>query len=239
MRLGLRDVGRPREVAEEVALARCAAEEHRRGRALDLVEHVVTARLELALRRAIAGGCCSRSRRSVARRSASSTEEELEPEASRSAGIRRARRSRSPSRSSRSKRALTSAPPSTRPRRPPRSCSGCSVMPRPRIPAPPSSSRTALVVVEPRSMPTTHFTAHLHACRRRRGLLEHLQVALDAVLDVRLAEVARVDQVALDEPAGHAGALLELTQHQELPHAERVAALTLFTRNPSAWYSRM
>src|SRR5664280_119262 len=54
---------------------------------------------------------------------------------------------------------------------------------------------------------------------------DSLQIALDAVLDVRGGEVTWVHQVAFDKAAGDAGALLQLAQHQELAHAKGIAAL--------------
>ena len=64
-----------------------------------------------------------------------------------------------------------------------------------------------------------------HCLRLAALLFEHLQIALDTVLDVGCRKIARIDQVALDEAAGHAGALLELAQHQQLADAEGIAAL--------------
>src|SRR5512134_1317485 len=85
-----------------------------------------------------------------------------------------------------------------------------------------SSITTALVVVDPRSMPMKVFMS-VH--RRGSLLLDHLEVALQPVLDVGRREVARVHQVRLDEGRGFAGALLHLAQDEELPGAEAVAAL--------------
>src|SRR5512134_2210218 len=90
-------------------------------------------------------------------------------------------------------------------------------MPRPRT-LRLSSITTALVVVDPRSMPMNVFTC-------RSLLFDHLKVTLEAVLDVGAREVARVDQVGLDERRGLAGALLDLAQDEELAGGEAVAAL--------------
>ena len=47
-------------------------------------------------------------------------------------------------------------------------------------------------------------------------LLDHLEVALQPVLDVGGGEIARIDQVGLDEGRRLAGALLHLAQDQQL-----------------------
>src|SRR5262245_17702534 len=85
-----------------------------------------------------------------------------------------------------------------------------------------SSITSAFVVVDPRSMPMNVFMS-----MKRRGalLLDHLEVAFQPVLDVGGREVARVDEVRLDERGGLAGALLYLAQDQELSRREAVAAL--------------
>src|SRR3990172_4423402 len=90
-----------------------------------------------------------------------------------------------------------------------------------------SSMTTALVVVDPRSMPMKVFmSVHRRGrCRRSPFLLDHLEIALQPVLDVGPGEVARVDQVGLDERRGLAGALLDLAQDEQLPRREAVAAL--------------
>jgi hypothetical protein len=78
--------------------------------------------------------------------------------------------------------------------------------------------------------------------RRLRGgalLLDHLEIALEPVLDVRRREVARVDEVGLDERRRLAGALLDFAQDQQLPGREAVAALIELISRPSAWYSSM
>src|SRR5574341_587524 len=86
-----------------------------------------------------------------------------------------------------------------------------------------SSITSALVVVEPRSMPMKVFMS-MHRARCAL-LLDHLEVALEPVLDVGGREVARVDQVGLDERRRLAGALLHFAQDEELPGREAVAAL--------------
>src|SRR3990172_681772 len=88
------------------------------------------------------------------------------------------------------------------------------------------SITTALVVVEPRSMPMKQRMA----CPSVGGgagalLVDHLEVALEPVLDVRRREVPRVDEIGLDERGGLPGALLDLAQDEELPGGEAVAAL--------------
>src|SRR5512142_199676 len=89
-----------------------------------------------------------------------------------------------------------------------------------------ASSSTALVVVEPRSMPTNVFIDLSLRCARAGALLlDHLEIAFQAVLDVGGGEVARVDQVGLDEGRRLAGLLLDLAHHQELAGREAVAAL--------------
>jgi hypothetical protein len=70
-------------------------------------------------------------------------------------------------------------------------------------------------------------------------LLDHLEVALQPVLDVGRREVARVDEVGLDEGGRLAGALLHLAQDQQLAGREAVAALDRVDQHPSAWYSSM
>src|SRR5574339_662124 len=99
-------------------------------------------------------------------------------------------------------------------------------MPRPST-VRPSSITTALVVVDPRSMPMKVFISV-----RRALLLDHLEIALQAVLDVGRREVARVDEVGLDERRGLAGALLDLAQDEELAGGEAVAALDRVDEQP-------
>ena len=63
-------------------------------------------------------------------------------------------------------------------------------------------------------------------CRTGAALgLDHLEVALETVLHVGGREVARVDQVGLDEGGGLAGALFHFTQNQQLAGRKTVAAL--------------
>src|SRR5512138_1568921 len=90
-----------------------------------------------------------------------------------------------------------------------------------------SSMTTALVVVEPRSMPMKQriVTSSVRSGACRALLLEHLEIAFEPVLHVGRREVARIDQIRLDERRGLAGALLDLAQDQELPRREAVAAL--------------
>src|SRR5579864_8556011 len=92
-----------------------------------------------------------------------------------------------------------------------------------------SSSRTALVVVDPRSIPTKVFTG-IPLCssgrqRARAFLLDHLKIALQPVLDVGGREVARIDQIGFDKGRRLAGSLLDLAHHQQLAGGEAVAAL--------------
>src|SRR5512145_752266 len=101
-------------------------------------------------------------------------------------------------------------------------------MPRPRT-VRVSSMTTAFVVVEPRSMPMKVFMS-VHRCRAL--LLDHLEVALEPVLDVGGREVARVNEVGLDERRRLAGALLHLAQDEELPGGEAVAALDRVDEQP-------
>src|SRR5512142_2264052 len=98
-----------------------------------------------------------------------------------------------------------------------------------------SSITTAFVVVEPRSMPMKQRMLRLPSMGVRRGaafLLHHLEVALQAVLDVRGREVARIDEVGLDERGRLARALLDLAQNEELPGREAVAALDRVDQEP-------
>src|SRR6266540_3499369 len=91
-----------------------------------------------------------------------------------------------------------------------------------------SSRTTALVVVEPRSMPMKQrISKSFSVCgqRRRALLLDHLEVALETVLHVRRGEVARIDEVRLDERGGLAGALLHFAQDEKLARGKAVAAL--------------
>src|SRR5208282_1313904 len=94
-----------------------------------------------------------------------------------------------------------------------------------------SSSRTALVVVDPRSIPTKVFINisldPSSGGRTRAGalLLDHLEIALQPVLDVGGREVARVDQIGFDKGRRLAGALLDLAHHQQLAGGEAVATL--------------
>src|SRR5499427_2418291 len=99
-------------------------------------------------------------------------------------------------------------------------------MPRP-ITLQSSSSRTALVVVEPRSMPTNVFMPGSSRCSPCAGalLLDHLEVALKPVLDIRRGKIARVDEVRFDKGRRLAGALLHFPHDQELACREAVAAL--------------
>src|SRR6266496_827613 len=90
-----------------------------------------------------------------------------------------------------------------------------------------SSSRTALVVVEPRSMPTKVFMRFPSGGGARAGplLLDHLEIALEPVLDVGGGEIARVDEIGFDEGRRLAAALLDLAHDQQLSRREAVAAL--------------
>src|SRR6185503_7108752 len=118
-------------------------------------------------------------------------------------------------------------------------------MPRPRTFCC-SSMTTAFVVVEPRSMPMKQrMRVSRSVCERRRVaprredrplrrqrsgasrkrggdttgralLLDHLEVAFQPVLDVGGREIPRIDEIRLDECRRLAGALLDLTQDQEL-----------------------
>src|SRR5690606_35533181 len=100
-------------------------------------------------------------------------------------------------------------------------------MPRPST-CPLSSMTTALVVVDPRSIPTKHsMVRSLRGCQRRAAafLIDHLEVALQTVLDVCVREITRIDKVGLDERGRLAGALLDFAHHQQLPSGEAVAAL--------------
>src|SRR5512139_2889028 len=90
-----------------------------------------------------------------------------------------------------------------------------------------SSRRTALVVVEPRSMPTKVF---MHSSSSRcvhagTLLIDHLEVALETILDVGRRKIARIDQVRFHERRRFSGALLALAHHQQLPGGEAVASL--------------
>src|SRR5271166_4187176 len=99
-------------------------------------------------------------------------------------------------------------------------------MPRP-ITVRSSSRRTALVVVDPRSMPTNVFMP-ISSCRRVHAgafLLDHLEIALEAVFDISRRKVARVDEVGLDEGRRLSGPLFDLAHDQELAGREAVAAL--------------
>src|SRR5450755_115823 len=109
-----------------------------------------------------------------------------------------------------------------------------------------SSMTTALVVVEPRSMPmkqrmVTSASASRHdrderrttgASRGRALLLDHLEVALETVLDVRSGEIARIDEIGLDEGCRLAGAPLDLAQDQQLACGKAVAALDRVDQQP-------
>src|ERR1035437_9071573 len=90
-----------------------------------------------------------------------------------------------------------------------------------------SSRRTALVVVEPRSMPTTVFMPSSSSRRVHAGtfLIDHLEIALQTVLDVGRREIARIDQIGFHERGRLAGALLDLSHHQQLAGREAIAAL--------------
>src|SRR5574337_1008184 len=81
-----------------------------------------------------------------------------------------------------------------------------------------SSMTTALVVVDPRSMPMKQRMAGSSSLHRGGDagvgvrealLLDHLEVALEPVLDVRRREVARVHQIGLDERRRPPGAALD------------------------------
>src|SRR5664279_5940776 len=99
-------------------------------------------------------------------------------------------------------------------------------MPRPRM-FWSSSTTTALVVVEPRSMPMKQrmLCSSMRAGEGAALGLDHLEIALQAVLHVGRREIARVDQVGLDERGRLPGALFDLAHHQQLPGREAVAAL--------------
>src|ERR1035438_3792262 len=90
-----------------------------------------------------------------------------------------------------------------------------------------SSRRTALVVVEPRSMPTKVFMHSSSSRRVHAGtfLIDHLEIALQSVFDIGRREVARIDQVGFHERGRLAGALVELAHQQQLCGRETVAAL--------------
>src|SRR5208282_3738103 len=91
-----------------------------------------------------------------------------------------------------------------------------------------SSMTTALVVVDPRSMPMKQRMRPSPSVGSERGsalLLDHLQVALQTVLHVRRRKIARVDQVGLNEGGRLASALLHLAQDKELSCREAVATL--------------
>src|SRR5688572_32891401 len=90
-----------------------------------------------------------------------------------------------------------------------------------------SPMTTALVVVDPRSMPMKHLMSV-----RRALLLDHLEIALEPVLDVGRREVARIDQVRFDERRRLAGALLDFAQDQQLSRREAVAALDRVDQQP-------
>src|SRR5512145_3463613 len=92
-----------------------------------------------------------------------------------------------------------------------------------------SSMTTAFVVVDPRSMPMKVFMSVNRGCAL---LLDHLEVALEAVLDVRAREVAGVDEVGRDERRRLAGALLDVAQDEELARREDVAALDRVDQQP-------
>src|SRR5487761_1961525 len=102
-------------------------------------------------------------------------------------------------------------------------------MPRPRM-LRSSSMTTALVVVEPRSIPMKQrmmVSSSLLVNGAGGGalLLDHLEIALQPVLDVGRGKVARVHQVGLDERRRFPRALLDFAQDQQLPGGEAVAAL--------------
>src|SRR5262245_12341336 len=92
-----------------------------------------------------------------------------------------------------------------------------------------SSMTTDFVVVEPRSMPMKHL---MSVQRRRALLLDHLEIALEAVLDVGRREVAWIDEVGLDERGRLPGALLDLAQDEQLSRGEAVAALDRIDQQP-------
>src|SRR5450759_588203 len=90
-----------------------------------------------------------------------------------------------------------------------------------------SSRRTALVVVEPRSMPTKVFM-RLSSSRRAGAsplLINHLEITFETVLDVCRREITRIHQVGFHKRSRFPGALLDLAHHQQLPGREAVAAL--------------
>src|ERR1019366_2779136 len=90
-----------------------------------------------------------------------------------------------------------------------------------------SSRRTALVVVEPRSMPTKVFMRRSSSRRvgGRTLLVNHLEITFETVLDVCRREIAWIHQVGFHKRSRFSGALFDLAHHQQLPGREAVAAL--------------
>src|SRR5579871_6478931 len=90
-----------------------------------------------------------------------------------------------------------------------------------------SSSNTAFVVVEPRSMPTNVFIGSSSGGGERASalLLDHLKIALQAVFDVGRREIARIDEIRFDERRRLAGAFFHLAHNQKLACRKAVAAL--------------
>src|SRR5579875_3481220 len=66
----------------------------------------------------------------------------------------------------------------------------------------------------------------------RAPLVDHLEIALEPVLDVGRREIARIDEIAFDERARFAGAALNLAQDQELTGGETVATLDRIDHQP-------
>src|SRR6266542_4179794 len=97
-----------------------------------------------------------------------------------------------------------------------------------------SSSRIALVVVEPRSMPTKVFMGFPSSRGPRAGalLLDHLEIALQPVLDVGGGEIPRVDEIGFNERRRLSGALLDLAHDQQLAGREAVAAFDGIDQQP-------
>src|SRR5471030_2677314 len=89
-----------------------------------------------------------------------------------------------------------------------------------------SSRRTALVVVEPRSMPTKVF---MHSSSSRcvhagTFLIDHLEISLETILDVGRREIERIHQVGFHKRRRFSGPLLDFAHHQQLPGRKTVAA---------------
>jgi hypothetical protein len=117
---------------------------------------------------------------------------------------------------------------------------------------------TALVVVEPRSMPMKQrmscapgsaaaaigmIGAPLgpggHGVAVGALLLDHLEVAFQPVLHVGRREVARVDQVGLDEGAGLPVRFSTSRSISSWPAEKLLQLLIELISSPSAWYSSM